>query len=88
MQPRAKLVLVQVDSSPFKHISIEQKSYESPQQGVVLMKGAEVGEDIVVGKRVRYKAYKDQDASFQDEVNGKEQRLAYIADEDIVAVEE
>lgn len=89
LKPAPGYVLVTIDPSSYNHIVVEQKSYESSQQGTV----KEIGDlsafeniaAVEVGKRVRYKAFKDQDAKFNDPETNKDE--AYIHIEDIVASE-
>jgi co-chaperonin GroES (HSP10) len=89
LKPAPGYVLVAIDPSAYNHITVEQKSYESSQQGTVV----EIGDLIdfplrpivKIGKKVRFKAFKEQDAKFHNAETGLDE--AYIHIEDIVASE-
>jgi len=90
LQPAPDHILVEIDPSSYNHVVVEQKSYESSQQGTVLQIGEPSGEvtahaQFEVGKKVRFKGFKDQEARFKNEETGKFE--AYLHYSDVVASE-
>ena len=90
LQPAPDHVLVEIKSSSYNHVAVEQKKYESSQEGVVVLIGEPSGEvtshaELKVGKKVRFKGFKDQEARFMNNDTGKYE--AYLHYSDIVASE-
>lgn len=88
MRPLSGYVLVQMDSSKYKHAITEEKKYDTSQTGVIVAVGDRdtadmFGEELQPGTKVFYRAFTDQDALFERD----DKKFAFIKYKDIVGVD-